>query len=372
MSTDHHSGLEHVKAVHSSITLIEETGLFLRGIPMQDLAEKASFEEVVYLLWYERLPGKGELERLTKEINEHAKLTKDIEDIIYRLPRKAHPQSILRHLISHLSIYDEDTDKQDRESRHNVAIKILAKAPNLLCTYERYRKGKSMLEPMDELSFAKNCLYMLWGEKPDEVSSRVMDTCLILYAEHELNASTFAARVTTGTQADIYSSVISAMSTLKGAMHGGANQKAMEMILDINDPDSVSEWVDKRLAVKERIMGFGHRVYKKGDPRASILKELCGDICKQKGYQKYYETAVAVEEYVKQKLNLLPNVDFYSALALYSLGFPIDTFTPVFTISRIAGWMAHILEQYENNRLIRPRAEYTGVKRTDFVPLEKR
>ena len=372
MSTDHHSGLADIKAVPSTIALIEESGLFLRGIPIQDLAEKAYFEEVVYLLWYERLPGRGELDRLMKEIKENHRLTQEITDVIYRLPREVHPQSILRHLISRLSIFDKDTDKEDRESRYKVALRILAKAPTLMCTYERYRKGKSMLDPLDELCFAENCLYMLWGEKPDDISTRAMNTCLILYAEHELNASTFAARVTTGTKADIYSAVVTAAGTLKGSLHGGANQKAMEMILSINDPESVTEWIDKKLEAKERIMGFGHRVYKKGDPRAIILRKLCKDICEQKGYQKYYEIAISIEEYISKKLNLLPNVDFFSALVLYALGFPIDTFTSVFTTSRISGWIAHILEQYKNNRLLRPRAEYTGTKRAKFIPLEKR
>ena len=372
MSTDHHSGLEEVKVLPSEITLIEGSKLFYRGVSIEELAAHSTFEDVTYLLWYGRLPGARELKKFTEELSAYYGTSGEIQQHINQLPREAHPQGVLSHLISALALHDPGANQPDAKSRRKIAIRILAQTPVLMCAYERYRKARSMIEPRKDLSFAGNCLYMLHAEEPDEVSVRALDTCLISCAEHELNASTFAARVTTGTMTDMYSAVVSGINTLKGPLHGGANQGAMEMILDIHEPESAREWLEQRLMQKSTIMGFGHRVYKKGDPRAKILKKVCEELYQKSDQSKYYQIALEVEKYMKEKKGLFPNIDFYSALVLHSLGFPIDTFTTVFSISRIAGWIAHINEQYENNRLIRPRAEYVGRKNVDYTPVDQR
>ncbi len=365
MSTDHHSGLEEVRVLSSKITLIEGSRLFYRGIAIEELALHSSFEDVAYLLWYGRLPGSEELKRFTEDIQSNSELCREVKECVYHLPREAHPQGVLSYLISAVALHDRGIDNK-------ISFRIFAQAPILMCAYERYRKGKSIIEPKKNLSFAGNCLYMLYAEEPDEVSVQALNTCLILYAEHELNASTFATRITTGTMADMYSAIIVGINTLKGMLHGGANQQAMEMILNIQDPENVDEWVEKKLTQKEKIMGFGHRVYKNGDPRAIILKKICKKLCGDKNYEKYYLIAEKLEIYMKKEKKLLPNVDFYSALILYVLGFPIDMFTTLFTVSRIAGWVAHITEQYEDNRLIRPRAQYTGKRNVKYIFMKER
>ncbi len=372
MSTDHHAGLEEVRAVSSSITLIEGQELRYRGINVQELAEHSTFEEVVYLLWYGRLPGKTELTRLTKEIKENSLIPLEVKEQINHIPRQAHPMAALRTLFSSLALYDHEADDNSHDAESRKSVRILARMPVLLTAFERHRKARAAVEPRSDLSLAANTLYMLHGEVPDEVAVKALDTALVLYAEHELNASTFAARVTAATEADMYSAITTALSTLKGALHGGANQKAMEMLLNIGDVDMVPEYIDQLLAKKQKIMGFGHRVYREGDPRVPILKKQAHDLVKAQGYEKYYEVADAIEKYVFEKKKLIPNIDFYSGLTFYALGFPTDMFTSVFAMARTAGWIAHVLEQRENNRLIRPRAEYTGPKDVPYISLEKR
>lgn len=373
MSTDHHAGLEDVLAVKSAITLIEGKELQYRGIATDVLAEKSFFEEVVYLLWYGRLPGKTELERLEKEIHENNLLPMEVREHINHLPRQVHPMGALRTLFSSLAMYDHEADDNSHDTEHRKAVRILSKIPMLITSFERHRKAKSSVEPRSDLGFAANVLYMLHGEIPDEVSVKALDTALILYAEHELNASTFAARIATATEADMYSSITAALSTLKGKLHGGANQKAMEMLLDIADVEMVPEYVDDLLAKGQRVMGFGHRVYKEGDPRVPILKKQAKELVEANGFTKYFEIAEAVESYMAEKKSgLLPNIDFYSGLTFYALGFPTDMFTSIFAVARTAGWIAHIFEQRSNNRLIRPRAEYTGPRNVAYVEIEKR
>lgn len=372
MSTDHHAGLEDVKALESAITRIEGNSLRFRGIPIEELAEKASFEEVMYLLWYGRLPGKAELDKLNRDLRENNELPLEIQEQINHIPRQAHPMAALRSLVSSLALYDHEADDSSTAANFRKAIRIQAKIPYLVTAFERHRKAKSAIKPLPELSYAANFLYTLWGEKPDETSAKALNTVLILYAEHELNASTFTARVTTATLSDIHAGMTAALASLKGSLHGGANQKAMEMILDIGSKEAVPEHIDEKLAQKEKIMGFGHRVYKEGDPRVPILREMCHKLCDERGFTNYYETAIEIERYMKLKKNLLPNVDFYSGLVFYALGFPNDMFTPVFAVSRSAGWIAHILEQYTNNRLIRPRAVYTGPEKVAYIGIEVR
>lgn len=372
MSTDHHAGLEDVKALESAITHIEGSSLRFRGISIEELAEKASFEEVLYLLWYGRLPGKAELEKLSRDLRENNELPLEIQEQINHIPRQAHPMAALRSLVSSLALYDHEADDLSQPANYRKAIRIQAKIPFLVTAFERHRKAKAGIKPVADLGYAANFLYTLWGEKPDQTSAAILNTALILYAEHELNASTFTARVTTATLSDMHSGITAALASLKGSLHGGANQKAMEMILDIGTKESVKEYIDEKLSAREKIMGFGHRVYKSGDPRVPILRKMCQKLCEERGFVNYYEVAITAEEYMKEKKNLLPNVDFYSGLVFYALGFPNDMFTPVFAVSRTAGWIAHILEQYANNRLIRPRAVYTGPEKVTFTELENR
>ena len=370
--TDHHSGLEEVKAVPSSITSIEGARLRYRGILIEDLATAASFEETVYLLWYGRLPGEKELRQLKADFQERSHIPDEIFKQLNHTPKNAHPMAILRSLVSSLALYDEGADTLDTDSNFEKGISIMAQIPILVAAIARHKKSKANIESKADLGYSANFLQMLDGDAPEEIAVKTLNTCLNLYAEHELNASTFAARVATGTLTDMYSAVTTAISALKGILHGGANEQAMEMILDISRPDMAVDWVKDALSEKKRIMGFGHRVYKEGDPRAKILRQLNEEICKQKGFENYFEIAMKVEETMKQEKGLLPNVDFYSALCFYALGFATDMFTSVFAVARCAGWIAHILEQYENNRLIRPRAEYTGSSNVEFISLEKR
>lgn len=372
MSTDHHAGLEEVKAVPSAISQIDGTTLSYRGIPIEELAENSHFEEVVYLLWYGRLPGSKELERLKIEISESAGLPREIKEQINHVPRQVHPMTALRTLVSSLALYDHEADDNSYDANVRKATSLLARLPVLLTSFERHRKAKTGVPAKPGLSFAANFLQMLWAEDPDEVSVKALDTSLILYAEHELNASTFSARVTAATLADMYSCITGALATLKGSLHGGANQKAMEMLLDIADVEDAEEWVKEKLKKKERVMGFGHRVYKDGDPRVPILRNLSGELCKKHGYDKYHEIALTVEKVMQSEKGLHPNVDFYSGLVYYTLGVPTDMFTAVFAVARLAGWVAHIFEQYDSNRLIRPRAEYTGKKNEKYQPIDKR
>ncbi|MCB1145190.1 MAG: citrate synthase [Leptospiraceae bacterium] len=372
MSTDHHAGLEEVKAVPSSISHIEGQSLSYRGISIEDLAANSHYEEVVYLLWYGRLPGAKELERMKSEISEYSQLPREIREYINHIPRQVHPMTALRTMVSSLALYDHESDDLSNDANQRKAVSILARMPVLLTAFERHRKAKSSVLPKPEFSFAKNFLYMLWADEPDEVSSKALDLTLMMYAEHELNASTFVARTTAATMADMYSAVTAALATLKGSLHGGANQKAMEMLLDIADPEDAEEWVKEKLSKKTRIMGFGHRVYKDGDPRVPILRKLSKELCELHGYEKYHKIAEQIEKTMQETKKLHANVDLYSGLVFYALGVPTDMFTTVFAVARSAGWIAHVLEQYENNRLIRPRAEYTGKRNESYTPLDKR
>ncbi len=370
--TDLHSGLEEVKALSSSITDIKDNYLRYRGLDVIELAQKSTFEEVIYLLWNKRLPGKAELGKLVSELQQNEQLPPEIVRQITQIPRNAHPMAALRTLVSSLALYDDDEVFDTAEGNYPKAIRIMAKMPVLVAAVERHRKGKSMIEPRTDLSLAENLLFTLTNEVASEVEVKALNSALILYAEHELNASTFAARVATGTLTDLYSAVVCALATLKGLLHGGANELAMKMILDIAQPEMVEDYVNEQLAKKNRIMGFGHRVYREGDPRAKLLKEIAFELCEQKGFQKYFQIAEGVENTMQQKKGLLPNVDLYSALVFYALGFATDMYTSVFAFARTSGWIAHIFEQYENNRLIRPRAVYEGPENVAYVEIDKR
>lgn len=372
MSTDHHAGLEDIEVLESSICEINEKGLSFRGYSIADLAGQSSFEEVAYLLWHDALPSTQELSSFTQMLRAEYTLPREIIEHINHVPREAHPMAVLRTLISSLGLYDPEAADRSVAAERRKAIRLLAKIPLIVAAIARHRSAKAHVEANAELSLAANFLYCLSGSQADPTTVRLFETSLILYAEHELNASTFAARTTAATQADTYSCVVSAVATLQGNLHGGANQRAIEMMLSIGSPEGVGEYLDERLKKKELIMGFGHRVYKNGDPRVPILRKLCAELAGQKKEQKIYETAVALENEMQKRKKLHANVDYYSGLAFYLLGLSADIFTCIFAIARSAGYMAHIAEQYSQNKLIRPRGVYTGKKNLKYVPLAKR
>ncbi|OGX68561.1 MAG: citrate synthase, partial [Paenibacillus sp. RIFOXYA1_FULL_44_5] len=363
-------GLEGIVATTSSISSIIDGVLTYRGINIDDLADHAQFEEVIYLLWYGKLPNRMELEELQTVLNNYADIPQQIIDQIRNFPKGANSMAVLRSAISLLALYDEEADNQSTEANFRKAAKLQAKLPGLVATFARVREGKEPIAPKKGASIAHNFLYMLSGKEPNEIEVTALNKALVLHADHELNASTFAARVTVATLSDIYSGVTSAIGALKGPLHGGANEAVMRMLEDIGSVENVKPYIQEQLDNKVKIMGFGHRVYKNGDPRAKHLQKMSYELGKITGFMDWYTMSVQIEEMVTGLKGLKPNVDFYSASVYTSLGIPRDLFTPIFAISRVSGWTAHILEQYENNRLIRPRAEYVGPTSQPYVPIE--
>lgn len=368
------AGLEGVVATTSSICFIDgDAGvLSYQGYNIHTLADNATFEEVVYLLWHGKLPQEGELNALKAELVAERELPAEIIAFLKSVP-KATPMDVLRTAVSMLGIYDPLAADTSIEANEKKAVKLVSKIAAIVSGYDRLRNGKDVIPPDPKLSHAANFLYTLTGKRPDDVMEKVFDIALTLHADHELNASTFAARVTAATLSDIYSAATSAIGALKGPLHGGANEAVVHMLLSTKTSDEAVAKVKQDLANKVKIPGFGHRVYRGFDPRAIHLKKLSEELGKRTGNEQLYEKSTKVEQTVKQEKNLNANVDFYSASAYYALGIPVDLFTPIFAVSRISGWTAHILEQYRHNRLIRPRADYTGAADGQrWVPLEKR
>lgn len=366
-------GLEGVVATTSGVSSINNDVLTYRGYRIQDLAEHASFEEVVYLLWNGELPTAGQLELFKEKISENADVPDEIFDVIKSYPlQHVHPMAVLRTAVSALGVFDPDADRMDLRSNKEKAIRIQAKIATIVAGFARIRHGAEPVRPKSDLGYAANFLYMLKNKLPSEAESKAFDTALVLHADHELNASTFTARVCVATLSDMYSGVTAAISALKGPLHGGANEQVMNTLEKIGSIERVDDFIETSLAKKEKIMGFGHRVYKNGDPRARILKKMAKEITEQNGNEKWYDISIRIEEIMKDRKGLLPNTDFYSATLYHSLGISNDLFTPVFAVSRASGWVAHILEQYGDNRLIRPRAEYNGPALRTYIPLEKR
>lgn len=365
-------GLEGIVAASSSISSIIDGELTYRGINIDELAEKASYEEVIYLLWYGKLPNREELDALKKQLDEYAPIPESMYDQIRSFPKNTHPMAVLRTLTSTLALYDEEADDMSLEANQRKAVKLQAKLPTAVAAYARIREGKEPVAPKKGVSLPYNFLYMLTGEEPEQIAVEAMNKALILHADHELNASTFAARVTVATLSDIYSGVTSAIGALKGPLHGGANEAVMKMLEEIGTIDNVEPYILDKLNRKEKIMGFGHRVYKNGDPRAKHLQEMSRELGKITGNMNWYNMSVKIEELVTRLKGLKPNVDFYSASVYTSLKIPRDLFTPIFAISRVSGWTAHILEQYADNRLIRPRAEYVGPVNQTYIPIDYR
>jgi len=368
------SGLVDVVACESSICSIEQGILRYRGYAIDDLATKATFEEVIYLLWYGRLPNRLELRALKQDIAENAVLPKKIYELLYLYEPWGNAMAKLRTCVSFLTHFDDEVMDHSFAADHRKAVRIMARIAAIVAAIDRIRNDRSPIEPaaIRFHSLAEMFLWLLTGEKPDPIASKALDTCLVLHAEHELNASTFAARVTVSTMSDIYSGIVSAIGTLKGPLHGNANEQVARMLEEIGDISRVEAYIDRKIENGELIMGFGHRVYKNGDPRAKYLKELSRQIAEWRGDSLWYDMFVKIEELVYERKGLLPNVDFYSASVYMYLGIPRDLFTLIFAISRTSGWLAHILEQHENNKLIRPRARYVGKKESEWTSIEER
>lgn len=377
MSTDANvakAGLEGIVAAQSSISDVngEEGKLIYAGYDIHDLAQHATFEEVIYLLWNGKLPTASELGALKSQLNNEAGLPAEIIRLIRLLPKTANPMDMLRTVVSALGLYDPDGPDNSLEANLRKAVRLTAKFPIIVTTFQRVRNGQEPVQPREGLSLAANFLYTLNGEQPDKIATRTMDVAFVLHADHELNASTFAARVTAATLSDMYSAIVSAIGTLKGPLHGGANEGVIKNLLEIGSVEGVEQWVKDALAKKKKIMGFGHRVYRTVDPRATHLAEMSRQFGERTGETKWYEMSTKMEEVVKREKHLNANVDFYSASTYYALGIPTDLFTPIFACSRISGWTAHVLEQFRTNRLIRPRAEYVGPRGLKYVPIEQR
>jgi citrate synthase len=369
------AGLEGVVATTSKICFIDGDAGVLSyfGYNIHTLAEHATFEEVIYLLWHGKLPNKSELSQLKAALVAERELPNEVTAFLKNAPEGSAPMEVLRTAVSMLSLYDPLARDNSPEANAKKAVKLMARVATLVTSFDRLRKGSPVVPGDPGLGYAANFLFTLNGKKPDDVMERVFDIALILHADHELNASTFAARVTAATLSDIYSAVVSAIGALKGPLHGGANEDVIRMLLSTKSAEDAVQKVTSDLNNKIKISGFGHRVYRTVDPRAIHLKKLSEELGRRTGHTDLYEKSSRVEQTVHDLKKLNANVDFYSASTYYSLGIPVDLFTPIFAVSRMSGWTAHILEQYSNNRLIRPRADYTGAPDGQkWTPLEQR
>jgi citrate synthase len=377
MSTPAKAGLEDIVATSSAICFIDgDRGvLSYCGFDIHDLAEKATFEEVCFLLWHRRLPTRAELGDLQTALAAARPLPEAIVRLLRSLPQ-ANGMDVLRTVTSALAHYDADADDNSAAASYRKAIRLTAQLSSLVATYGRLNAGAGPIQPDPGLGHAANFLYMLTGERPSQTAVRAFDIALTLHADHELNASTFAARVTAATLSDVHSAVVSGIGALKGPLHGGANADVMKLLLELGQDASterIESTIRAKLARKEKIPGFGHRVYHTEDPRATHLRRMSKELGERAGNPRWYAMSQTIEALVKGEKKLNPNVDFYSASTYYTLGIPIDLFTPIFAVSRVSGWTAHVLEQYANNRLIRPRADYIGPSfPQSWVPLDRR
>jgi citrate synthase len=374
MTTPVKEGLEDVVITTSEICFIDgrEGRLLYRGFDIDDLVAHSTFEEVVYLLWHGALPSRKDLDAHRKALVKARTLPPRFVKFLKDVPRKTTPMEVLRTGISALSAFDPDAADNSREATLRKAIHLTGQMPTLVAAWERIRRGKAPVAPNPRLSHAANFLYMMSGRKPTDLAARTFDVALVLHADHELNASTFAARVTAATLSDLHSAITSAVGTLKGPLHGGANEQVMRMVEQIKEPSRAETWIRKALADRVRISGFGHRVYRVEDPRAKHLRRLATELGQQAGITRHVEILNTVARIVTEEKHIYPNVDLYSGAAYSVMGIPTDQFTPIFGISRVAGWSAHVLEQLAHNRLIRPRAEYVGPTSASYVPVDQR
>ncbi len=365
-------GLEGVIAGETAISTIAG-GLQYRGYAIETLAEHATFEEVAYLVLRGELPNQSELDAFRTRLGEGSGVAHEIVDLLRKLPPDTPMMDVLRSGASLLAHWDPEASDNSREAELRKAERLLAQLPVIVAAGFRLSQGKEPLHPDPRKSLAENTLYMLFRhDAPSRDMVKAMDVSLILYAEHEFNASTFAARVVASTLSDLHSAVTAAIGTLKGPLHGGANERVLEVLQEVGAPDNAEAWVREALAQKRRIMGFGHRVYKEGDPRATFLKPICQALAEASGHQELERTAETIEQVVRSEKNLPPNLDWPSARLYYYLGLPVQLYTPLFVLSRVVGWSAHVIEQRSDNRLIRPRARYTGSPSREWAPVEQR
>ncbi len=372
-----HEGLVSVVVAESDIAKIdgEHGALIYRGYDIGDLARYSTFEEVVYLLWYGELPTQKALEQFTAELAAQRDIDDTTWQVLTMLPRDVETMDALRAAVSTLACTDADNGNGEvsREANLKKAVKLMAKFPTIVANYYRHLQGEERVHPDPSLSHAANFLYMLHGMPPTETETKAIDLCMLLMAEHGFNASTFAARVTASTLSDMYAAITSAIGTLKGPLHGGANRKAMEMMLEICEIDEVDTYIDRALAAKRRIMGFGHRVYKRvPDPRQAYLSNQLLELSEESQDYHFYNLATKIAATVEAKKGLYPNVDFYTAPVLYMIGIPLELFVTIFAISRVSGWTTHVMDQFENNRLLRPLSAYVGPDTRPYTPMDQR
>ena len=367
-------GLDGVVADVTTVSKVmpEINALVYRGYPVQDLAENCRFEEVAYLLWNEDLPTKSQLEEFEKQERAFRTISNDLKDVIKKFPKNAHPMDTLRTGVSFLGMEDERVFDNSVEVNRNKALQLLAKIPTIIAADYRARNGKEIIDPRTDLSMSENFFHMCFGEIPNAEVVKAFDVSLVLYAEHGFNASTFTSRVITSTTSDMFSAVAGAIGALKGPLHGGANEQVMHMLKEVADPATAKEWMLDALKNKKKVMGFGHRVYRKGDSRVPTMKKYAQNLGKIQGETKWQEISDILEQTMIDEKNIYPNLDFPAGPAYYLMGFDIDMFTPIFVMSRITGWAAHIMEQTANNRIIRPLCQYTGQAERTVKALEAR
>jgi citrate synthase len=377
MVCEYKPGLEGIPAAQSSISRVDgQKGILeYRGIRIEELAEKSTFLETAYLLIWGELPNKEELTAFEVEINTHRRIKYRIRDMMKCFPESGHPMDALQASAAALGLFYSRRDLHNPVYIRDSVVRLIATIPTMVAAFQLMRKGNDPVRPRDDLSYAANFLYMLHEKEPDPLAARILDVCLILHVEHTMNASTFSARVTASTLTDPYAVVASAVGTLGGPLHGGANEEVIQMLEEIGSVDRVRPFVEDCLQRKAKIMGFGHRVYKVKDPRATILQQLAEKLFERFGYDKYYEIAVEMERVVSEILGskgIYPNVDFYSGLVYRKMGIPTDLFTPIFAIARVAGWLAHWKEQLAENRIFRPTQIYNGRHDIAYVPIDQR
>ncbi|MBN1894841.1 citrate synthase [bacterium] len=367
-------GLEGVVAAETSISYVDGVHgrLYYQGYDIHDIAEQISFIECIFLLWNGRLPNRRECDEMRNAIVGEMKLPDAVLELLKASPEKSHPMAVLRTAVSLLSCFDPDADDTTPSANYRKAKRLAGQIPTIIAHLHRLRNGLPLLTPRPELGLSANFLHMLTGNIPDELEKRAMDILMILHADHGLNASTFAARVICSTLSDMHSAVTGAIGALKGPLHGGANEKVMGMLHEINHIDRIQEYIEGMLENKKRIMGFGHRVYRTEDPRAKHLRKYSELLCEKTSQKHLFEMSHRIEKIVFEQKGIYPNVDFYSATVQHALGIPAAYFTTIFVASRTPGWLAHIIEQYSDNRLIRPTSKYTGEMGIPFVPLGKR
>ncbi|MGQ0811759.1 MAG: citrate synthase [Nitrospiraceae bacterium] len=377
MPHDFMPGLAGVPAAKSAISDVDgQRGVLeYRGIRVEDLCVRSSFLETAYLLLFGRLPTQPEMKRWTEDITHHRRIKFRIVDLMKCLPEYGHPMDVLQAAVAALGMFYPGRNVKDIDNNYWSTVRLVAKLPTIVAAWARLRRGDDYIPPRDDLTFAENFLYMLFESVPPPLWTEIFDDCLILHAEHTMNASTFTGMVTGSTLADPYTVVASSIGALKGPLHGGANEEVVQMLRDIREPSQARSYVEAAIRAKKKLMGFGHRVYKVKDPRATVLQKLCERLCKESGASLLYEVAVEVERVAAEAFRgkgIYPNVDFYSGIIYDKMGIEIDLFTPVFAIARVAGWAAHWLEQLRENKLFRPDQIYAGEHNRPYVPIEER